>query len=75
MSTNGIKSNSILDAFLEFIALPVAARIIASKSVSPIQAFTPSPDVVVFGPTVFVIFPVLNTTPLLNGKLEPFLSK
>ena len=75
MFVNGTKSNSNLDAFLEFIGNPVAANIIASKSLSPTQAWIPSPKTVLFGPGAFNALPVVKTIPSWNGNDEPFLLK
>ena len=70
--TKGTKSNSNLVAFLEFIGFPVDAKIIDSRSASPVHRSTPSPRVVVFGPGALIALPVVKTIPSEKGKPDPF---
>ena len=67
ISVNGKKSYSIIVAFLEFIACPVPAKTIASKSASPVHAVLPSLNVASFGPEVRIAFPVVITIPFEKG--------
>ena len=67
--------HSKMVAFLEFIAFPVAASIVASSWVSPGQPVTPSLNIVEFGPGALFALPEHKIIPSLNGKFEPFLLK
>ena len=64
-----VKSNSSFDAFFEFIAVPVAVKIIFSSWESPVQVVEPSLKMDVFGPGTLFTFPVERTIPDDNGKV------
>ena len=70
----GVKSNSRIEALIEFIEIPDCNKVL-SKLKSPGQLGAPSFSIEVLGPAEWVTSPVLNMTPACIGKFGLVLLK